>query len=80
MVAIRDTVRLFWVEVTTRTERSTGITPAGEVTLTAHDSGSWKFVESIARKRFRCGDGTASAFLGLHGVHHLPKRRLSKAG
>ncbi len=38
--------------------------PAGEVTLTAHDSGSWKFFESIARKRFRCGDGTASAFYG----------------
>lgn len=38
MVAFRDAGRLFWVEVTTRTERSTGITPAGEVTLTAHDS------------------------------------------
>lgn len=28
MVAIRDTVRLFWVQVTARTLGSTGITPA----------------------------------------------------
>lgn len=46
MVAFRGAGRLFWVQVTTWTVRSTGIILADEVTLTAHDSGSWKSCES----------------------------------
>ena len=46
MVAFRGAGRLFWVQVTTWTVRSTCIILADEVTLTAHDSGSWKSCES----------------------------------
>lgn len=78
MVAFRDTGRLSWVQVTTRTDRSTGITPAGEVTLTAHDSGSWKSCESTqeAVPSRPGGDGFALSTVVLLSSLGRPHRAL----